>query len=41
MVNSILNRRDCLQGTAGAAALLCGVPPSALAADCPATDETR
>src|SRR5262245_26901747 len=40
MVNSILNRRDCLQGTAGVGGLLLGLPPSALAADCPATDET-
>jgi len=41
LVNSILNRRNCLQGTAGAGALLLGLPPSALAADCPTTDETR
>jgi alkyl sulfatase BDS1-like metallo-beta-lactamase superfamily hydrolase len=41
MVNSILNRRDYLQGTAVTAALLGGVPPSALAADCPAADESR
>src|SRR5262245_27423037 len=41
MVNSIWNRRDCLQGAAGAGALLLGLPAAALAGDCPAPDETR
>src|SRR5882757_3467709 len=40
MVNSILNRRDCLHATA-ATALLLGSTKPALAADCPATDPTR